>query len=678
MKKHQVGLLVDKNAFVDEGDGVVSFPQGLVITDDSEQRNGTKYDIETLDISEYQGQLTADHVDNLDKLIAGVEGVEKVGAKVVVKKINYLVKESPLARLAYNLLINPKVPTNFSIETIGPWPSDEDDTYYKAKLVGLSQVVLGNNRNAKLNAIFQNSIKQSKEDGLDTEALEDALKKEIQVNQNHTNDKEEQDMKFKTIKNSRDFAVKVSYKNAAGEDTETELAPNAGVDVSEDQAESVEKQLKDAENKVQKKEDNSDALLKAVNAALDAKLKPVTDKLEKIEKAEQEAFDKSAKEPEFIKQENAAREYRHKKDSSEFAAMDWEDRTVQQIEAARLYLVNKDIQSLQKWDSINRYHMNKLKEDGKVKNAITMSDFGNFVTSPELLGQIEGCRNNYQPLLQATTWRETLSLDMSWLERDGDIEMSDVEFCDDGADGNLKPISDYNATPRTDSLKESAAVTPICNAATRFVAVDLLGDVAEGYRNAYDKKRAQMVIARIEQAIEYNGNSVVYDVNPAEEGLISLVLAWKEIANCTPNGTFIFNMSSFAEIMAQMLRAGANGPLAGVFTTGEVQSLFGRPYIVVPDDLMPSLNSAGTKTFTIDGVTVTVNHAVMYADLSKFTGRISGGLNYTLSTEAAYESSGVVKSAFQRDELLVRGYFYRGAAFRDRSQASGILAPGVS
>ena len=245
MKKHQVGLRVDKNAFVDEGEGVVTFPQGLVITDGSEQRNGTKYDIDTLDISEYQGQLTADHVDNLDKLIAGVEGVEKLGDKVIIKKISYLVKENPLALLAYNLLVSPKVPTNFSIETMGPWPSEEDDTYYKAKLIGLSQVVLGNNRNAKLNAaIVQNSIKQAKECGMDTDELEKNFLKEIEVSQNHTdgktenkppvkkvNNKKDEDMKFLTVKNSRDFAVAVKYKNAAGEDTETELNPGSSTSV---------------------------------------------------------------------------------------------------------------------------------------------------------------------------------------------------------------------------------------------------------------------------------------------------------------------------------------------------------------------------------------------------------------------------------------------------------------
>ena len=57
---------------------------------------------------------------------------------------------------------------------------------------------------------------------------------------------------------------------------------------------------------------------------------------------------------------------------------------------------------------------------------------------------------------------------------------------------------------------------------------------------------------------------------------------------------------------------------------------------------------------------------------------MSGGLNYSVSDQAAYEQSGTVKSAFQRDQVLFRGYGYRASAILDRSQVSAIGAPGVS
>ncbi len=680
-KQNLVDVLVEKNSFVDEGDGVVSFPKGLVITDSSEQRNGTKYDIKTLEIDEYQGQMTADHIDQLDRIIAGVEGLEKVGKKVIIRKINYLVNENPLARLAYNLLLNPKVPTNFSIETYGPWPDESDDTYYHAKLVGLSQVVVGNNRSATVNAIVANSLAQSKEDGLDVSELEGLLEQETEVSveakhktddqANNSNKEEEDDTMFVTIKNSRDFALKVKYKNAAGDDAEAELQPGQTLDVSEDQKDNVEAQVKEAEAPKAPTAEKDEDDKKSDNAfakALEDALKPLREQLSKVE---QNAFDKKATEPKFKKTENDA-------DDDDFKSMSWQERHGKQINAAWDLLKRHDTSAAQVLNQINEVNLAELKKDKKVSNSMTIADFGNFVISRELLTEIEGCRNDYTPLIQATNWKETLSTQMAWLKRQGDINMQEVEFCDDDNDGNLKPISEYSASIETSNLTELAAVTPVCNAATRFLAADLLADVAEGYRNDYDRKRAQLVIARLEQAVEENGNSVVFDTNPNVEALVSLLNAWKEIANCTPNGTFIMNTSSYATILGYALRAGVNGPLSAIFTTGDQPRMFGRPYIVVSDDLMPSLDSAATVTIPVDGANVTVNHAVFYANLNNFTGRTSGGLQYDLSTEAAYEDNGTVKSAYQRNELVLRGSFFRGGAIKDTDQVAGILSPGVS
>lgn len=690
IQKNHVGVLVEKNAFVDEGDGVVSFPKGLVITDNTEQRNGTKYDIKSMDISEYQGQMTADHFDRLDMMIAGVEGLEKVGNKVIIKKINYLVKENPLARLAYNLLLSPKVPTNFSIETYGPWPDEEDRTYYDSKLIGLSQVVVGNNRSAKVNSIVANSIAQSKEDGLDTTELEEVLKEEktfsvesthkteVKEDPNINNKNEEKDeMKFVTIKNTRDFAVKLKYKNAAEDEVETEVPAGGTVDVSEDQQDDVESQVKEAEapkdpaaKKDEEEEDekSENALAKAIADAM----KPFADKFEKME---QSLFDSKAKEPAFKKAEQEARN----KTKNSLKEMSWQDRHAKQINILWDVLKRHDNSEVELLHQLNEVNLDGLKEAGKVKNSMTISDFGNFVISRELLTEIEGCRNDYTDLLNATSWKETLSTQFAWLKRQGDISMQEVEFCDDGNDGNLKPISEYQASIETANLMELAAVTPVCNAATRFLAADLLGDVAAGYRNDYDRKRAQLVVARLEQAIEENGNSVIFDTNPNVEALVALLNAYKEIANCTPNGTFIMNSSSHATLMAYALRAGVNGPLSTIFTTGTNGNLlFGRPYIVVSDDLMPSLDSASTVTVQVEGQNVTINHGLFYANLANFTGRTSGGLQYDLSTEAAYEDNGTVKSSFQRNELVLRGSFFRGGAIKDTDQVSGILSPGVS
>lgn len=627
MKKHQVGIIVNKNAFIDEGDGVISFPNGLPITDNSQQRNGTRYDIDTMDLSEYKGQVTADHVDRIDHVIAQAEGVRKSGTQVVVEKLQYFVKENPYARLAYNLIVARKA-SDFSIETYGPMPNDEG-VYHNATLIGLSQVVVGNNRNASLNAIVHNSIQQSKDDGLNTTELEETFDKTIRVEASHNNNvKEENNM-----------------SDVKTEDTQTEATTA----------------------KVEAPAFDLNALTAAMNKVMDEKLAPVSAKMAEME---QNAFDQKATEPQFTKDQNASA-----KVANDFGQLSYKERHAKQINAAWDLLKRSDHKAADVLNQINQVNLDALKADNKVSNSLTIADFGNFVISPELLTEIEGIRNDYSGLVNATEWRETLSTQFAWLKRSGDIDMQNVEFCDDGENGNLKPVKEYTASINTANLEELAAVTPVCNAATRFLAADLLSDVAAGYRNDYDRKRAQLVIGRLEQAVEATGNVSTYDIS---EPTSSFFDAWAELAANSINGTFIFNASTYADLMKRATVMGVNGRFADFFVTGSVPTIVGRPFIVVPDDLMPTINGANTKVYSIDGVNVTVNSAVFYADLSTFTGRTSGGLMYDLSTEAAYEDGDGVKSAYQRNELVLRGSFFRGGAVKDDEKVAAIAAVAVS
>lgn len=188
MNKHRSNLHIEKNAFVDKGDGTIEFPNGLVITDDSVQKNGTRYDIASMVLDEYKGQITADHVDMLQAVIGKVTNVYKEGSKVLINGIKFAVKENALARLAYELITNNFV-TDFSIETYGP-PADEGGVYYGARLVGLSAVVVGNNNSAAINKFAVNSLKQAKQDGLDTSELEKVYKPKPAVKNTINKEKE--------------------------------------------------------------------------------------------------------------------------------------------------------------------------------------------------------------------------------------------------------------------------------------------------------------------------------------------------------------------------------------------------------------------------------------------------------------------------------------------------------
>lgn len=680
---------VIRNSFHDDGDGIVSFPNGLTISDDQPQRNGTRYDINSLDISKYGGQLTADHEDKLKNIIGRVEGISKDGGRLKVNKIVYAVKQNPYARLAYDLLVN-GFSRSFSTETIGPMPS-ADGTNYNHELVGLSQVVTPNNYSANVNQLTQvvrNSLEEAQKDGLDVDGIEEQF-------MNHISEENMPTDEAKT--------VEVDNEAKVNENPQAEVVEESTNEVESEKVENkFENEVDNAVDTTQETEAMVEALTELVRAIVDDEINPeATDEdetsgVEEVvaddilnsadeDKKELNEMDKTevknavldalkelqgdeASEPVFQKNEVA------NKQTNSLSNLDWKQRYGKQVNAAYDAFRNGNIAAREELAKINEYNFNALKESGKVSNAMTIESMGNFVLPPEMYEEIQGRRTDYTALINATEWRETDRLEFAWLKRKGDIDMKNVAMCDDGADGNLKPISEYEAEPVTSKLEEMAAVTVVCNAATRFLAADLLGDVAAGYRNDYDRKRAQLIIARMEQAVKETGLEVELNDDSDTSKMVAWLRATSEISDATVNGTFIFNNKTFAKLKEYALTAGVNGPLSSIFTDGEIPQIFGIPYIVVPNDLMPTIESDDEIKFQVDGKDVEITHSVFYADLSEFTGRTSGGLQYNVSTEASYEVGGQTRSAYQRNEMVLRGSFFRGGAIKDTSRVAGVTA----
>lgn len=677
--KETIHFDIDKNAIKVVDDETLMFSRPVVITDNTEMWSGAKYDIPTLDITEYSGKLTADHRDLIQNVLGKVIGVKKVAnKKVTIDGIKLAVKENPLADYAKRMMLAGYL-TDFSIETIGPWP-DDDGLFKNAKLVGLSLVVTGNNKSAHINKIVEETIEDAKRYGSDYAAFAQALKLPLDKQESV---KDNNIMKFKKVTNSRKFAVTITYKNSAGEDTEITLKANQSVDVPDtDENKNVEDQVTSAEEPKAPEApatpapDNADKDVSTiVKNAIDAATKPLTEKIATLEKG---AFDNSVKEPTFQKMTKGSPEM------VGVEGLDWRGRYNEQVANAWKWLKGGSEEAHLNLIDINKYNLEALQEAGKVENSVTIADFGNFVISPELLSEIEGFRSSFRDLLSRLTFRDTLSLQMAWLTRNGDINMQEVEFCDDGEDGNLKPISEYTAEISTDNLHELAAVTPVCNAATRFLAADLLSDVAAGYRNDFDRKRAQIFVARLQQAVNSTGNLVNYNTGTGGGGAnVNALQSFMDVAGMQEeimNGTYILSQASYWELMKRQAAAGINTDSGfRIFTQGDNGSLmFGAPYIVVPNELLPKLGSNQTRAFVVGGTTVTITEAVFYVDLATFTGRTSGGLNYDLSTEAAYEDNGTVKSAYQRNELVLRGSFFRGGAVRDPEKVVGLRAVNLS
>lgn len=605
---------INKNTIHEESDTRVSFgAKGLTIIDNSEMFSGTKYEIKSLKTDEWNKKVTTDHKRSVENIVGNAFGLKKGRNKITVAGIEFANKISALAQFTKDMLLSGFI-TDVSIETMGAWP-DDDDTYKDSSLVGLSFVVMGNNKSAKINKLALNSIEKSKKRGLDTEEVE---KLYLKTSKSQLKNKSMKKKKT-TIKNKIKKVVKTSILS---------------------------------EKKMEK-------MLSKVMAPINAKM----------EEMEQQIFDNGGKAPVFSKT---------KKVIAGFEGMSYQQIAGEQIANAWKFLKNKNAEAGKKLEDLNKYNYEKLLEANIITNQMTLGDFGNFVISPELLSVIEGFRSDFSALVSKVNFQETLSLQMSWLNRSGDIDMEEVENCDDGDDGNLKPVSEYTASIRTSDLQELAAVTPVCNNATRFLAADMMGDIAQGYRTDYDRKRAQLIIARLQQAVNNTGNKIPYDGTTDVSTLQSWIDLSTEASEEIVNGIFIFNNRSFGALKKRIVGGGIGGPLANIFITGKVPTIDGQPFIIVPNELMPTLDTAETKSFTVEGASVTIDQAVFFVDLSTISARTSGGLIYDLSTEASYEINSTVYSAFQRNEMVVRGAFFRGAEVRDRSKVASMYAAGVS
>lgn len=387
-----------------------------------------------------------------------------------------------------------------------------------------------------------------------------------------------------------------------------------------------------------------------------------------------EILDKQVEEPEV--KEEAAEEV---KEETPEIAQNWRQRYNDQVAAAWDFHRLNNIEAGKKLQAINQYNADlKVKNDAGT-GPITITSLADFVLPPEMDKEIHGLRTNYTPFLNTVNYQQTNNLQFMYATRVGDINMQNVKFCNDGEDGNLKPVETYGLKRGIAQMEEMAAVTPICDNATKYMAVDILQDVAAGYRNDYDRKLAQLAIVRFQQALNETGNTVEYDPETAVDSLVDFVKATTLVSEGVVNGKFIFNARTKALLLENLLRSG-NDPLgATAFTTGDTQTIWGYDYIVVPNDLLPTLGTNETRTFKAmnnqTGVveSVDITSPVFYGDFNEYRGKVNGGLNYTISTDASYEINGTVYSAFQRDELVIRGYFYRGGYIADPSVIAGLV-----
>jgi hypothetical protein len=442
----------------------------------------------------------------------------------------------------------------------------------------------------------------------------------------------------------------------------------------EETEEESEEETEEVQNKTNKNEETlemtAEQIAEIVANAVKSETKVLVDELAATKELAQNALDAQAKEPEFTKEEEVVNAY---------DSLSTEELFAKQLNAAVAVERMDSVEARKTLSEINARNLQALKDAKIVNAAMTLEDLGNFVIAPELYQEVVGVRTNYQAVIDATQWRETNSLEFSWLSRSSDIDMQPVAIgalgdvaSPDTSDDRLKPVSTPTYGPNTDKMEEMAAVTPISINVIKFAAADILADVAEGYRNDYDRKRAQLVIARLQQAVNATGNKSSYDIS---DGIIQFAQAVANMADVTTVGSLIMNAKTLAMIKGAAIDANQESLLIEIGTN---KTILGTPFMVVPNDLLPTLNTTETKTFVVQGVNVTIDQAVFYADLRTFTGRSSGGLKYDVDGSASYEIDGTVYSAYQRNEVVLRGSFFRGGVIKDPNVIASIAAVSVS
>lgn len=721
--KHQIVLDHSNIESAESETGLITFKKPVVVSNDTEHWNGRKYDVPTMDVSKFTGKLFSDHWYGWTDVLGKVIGLKKNGKDLTIGGLHFAVDSSAWAILAFDMVRNGWV-TDLSV---GVQPEDWDDRMARkhddgddfdaalekyATLVEISLVGIGNNPDAKIQSaqeLVANSLAHSRKAGLSTDGLAAILKSKhgIDVSSNpegsnhmklsdilkknavdlkdvekgfliaHKDDlNAEQTKKFAAVLNEADGEGDAP----AGGDEDADGDEPKGGDGDGD-GEGDEAPAGDGDGDGDEDEDKAD----------DKSGENSVNEMRKLRKEmaglKKQLFSKGGKAPAFKAGSGA------QPNSKDFKGMSWREITALQIQSFAKSARGGDVDAAQKLQELNAFNKSQLKERagdlGLTPNVIDETDFGNFVVNPELITEIEGQRNDYSALLQVFPFQQTNALEMAWLQRSGDISMEYVSRkrgADNANPANRKPISEYGATAKRAQLEELAAVTPVVNAATMFLAVDLVGDVAQGYRNDYDRKRAQLVIARLQQAVEdhVTPNSIpfTFGTNTPAEQLEQLRKAIFAVSQ-NGNGIIVFTEATYG-LIAGLLFATGNGNLLSQreFDGQTYTTVWGKRYVVVPNDLMPTLGDDDYKTFEVGQLTdpdtrvdVDITHGLFYVDPNRTAFRDHNGLSYDLSTQAAYvEPGGQVQSAFQNNEVLLRGSMWRGGAVKDTSRVAAVRA----
>ena len=704
--------------------GIVKFPGGLVIADGSQMRSGLQYDIDSLNIDSFDGTLTADHNDKeITHLIGKVHGLKKVGQKLVVDAIEYAVNANPLAKVVYDLTAQ-GFSKGFSIGTIKA-KLGQDGKLHNGELFGLSQVILPDNYNTYANAIVS-SFKDGQSVALKMSDEGSALEN-IQAAQHSSNvqvassangllheltssmDVKDTTLMGKVVSTTPEAeaepilsAADVTAPIETEDDLVVEESEAEHIDSTQESIDQLQSDVADIRNDVTE--------IKEAVTNLAATLTTVEDDIEVVQE-DIEAITHPDDEPE-LEEESEAESIDEEDDvitsaapvetitpavegplthnmtreqvlamiaesnvretepafqaASAAAPANFREALTHQFNLAVKATRDLDASAYSELREINKTNYAAQLEAGKITSSLKLEDLGNFIVAPEVLDEVQRVRTNYTEFVNTINWKDGSSMKLTWLNGDDEIDMVHVEtgaYNSEVSDSDLqKPTQDLNYTVGEAELEEVAKVTGISLNTLKYAAVDILGDITRLFSKDYDRKRAQLLAVRFQEAVTATGQTTGW--NPAS-GLEALELA---VADAVEGpGYLVMNTKTLAK-----LKAGAIAEQAPEIYNGLKNKDFsGTPIVTVSSDILPTIGTAETRTFAVWGVNKTVTAAIFFYDPEAVAASATS-LEFDVDGRASYTSHGVLRSAFENNEVAVRGSFLRAAAVTIPSAISAI------
>lgn len=667
----------------------ILFDEPQVITDGTVQKDGSYYDIPSLDIASWNGKVMADHDYSFSKRLGTAIGAQKdlANNRVTIAGIKFS-RNNPEAQLAMDMAVEGLI--EFSTGTLG-W-TEEDGRRENHQIYELSIVGVGNNDNTHMN---------------EADLLAVAAQNGIDLSKYNLKSKEHNSMKKFRIYNVNAFAAKVKFKNEAGEDTEVEVPAGSSAEVeTTTPQEEVQKQVDEAQAPAADKPADKPADDTNTNAVSVEDFKQLQTTLNTLVQNMNTPVKPSA----------GAHDDKNDLGASTNAVKE----KVKNMSAGhRLYrqimLERNGMKNSEEFAELNAFNTAQLAEKGIAnvedfgsQNAMDDSagSLGGLIPPYELLDRIVQCETNYDRFL-AVFGFEDAGLSYGWNIGIGDIDFAPTGYCAPSAQDGVEVGLENRTQERL------ATHSVICNKVSRFSPVNVINHVATRYQQAYKRALVAFALAEMQVAVDKRvtgwdrssgtdiaadpTGSVDYPAAGQSARIEVAVSLFTGLADCVMGGVYVMNAQTAAKLILDFNLTGQGASQSNTGTTfvnnyAALGVALGGEVVVVPNNMLPTLGTNSTVTVlrsTEGGGNVTIDHAIFYTSAENWYGVTNGALQFDVDSFGSYEvtvqktvtggGGGTVtvtetRSAKQRGETVLFGEMYRGGGILDFRQIGGVKA----